>query len=483
MSPAGRDISRAASVHATSSHGENEARPGQVRPVSHAVRTTPERHRLARKKKLKLSVSAPLALRDSNGVSAAGCQSSMIDGSLQGAPIDEINHKVAAMLAATAALKPPPSQIKHAPVTRTHAKSSKAMNKVSHAWGRFHSKSPERADESCQQASQTGEDGHGPSRSTEPGLDQNVTTQTLSTIKIRLNEGDNLNKRKVQRIVGGHVVRKPVADEGRSIRCGRIGDDPFIEPSHLILFPMAPFQQSQHDAKAREANLEPFQDPFLSEGRFEQDLEDRILSSLPTGSSTPRIQVQTVSAPSNESLCRRVDIQYTSKRDVSESPTPRREKTAAMATGRMPATPLDAEDAGEATSASVEMCGRGATAKRSRMSIWDRKLAKKHPSPSKKALENLEAAFRLYSHLQASGTGQDELDELVRSQEPGGSALGALDSNRLLSSDTTASGLKNATPGGGRRSYRPGCGESSDVRCARPYRPRGPHADDVDELQ
>lgn len=118
----------------------------------------------------------------------------------------------------------------------------------------------------------------------------------------------------------------------------------------------------------------------------------------------------------------------------------------------------------------LEPCSRG------------EKRVKKHPSPSKRTLEDLETAFQRYGQLQRSGADQDELDELARTYASPTPALVFRDPNRMM---TERSIIGTSSPSSRIRATR--IPQPTDfrreMRVAPPYRPTVPHADESDELQ
>lgn len=188
----------------------------------------------------------------------------------------------------------------------------------------------------------------------------NDSTSPLSPMQRRLNESDNMSKRKVQKILGGVVGRKPVLDS-----LGLLHASPVPQPSGSSL--------NDSDEHSLELTDGEIQNPFDMEDGFDDNLEDRVLRLSPTGRSTPKFL--------DNKLCLgniSFDL-YTSQ-------------TASWGTD---------------THSSVE---RASPEPRSTSSASDRALmesattsapehfhcTKKHPSPSKYALESLEQAFRCY---------------------------------------------------------------------------------------
>ena len=170
----------------------------------------------------------------------------------------------------------------------------------------------------------------------------------IQTPDIRLNEGDNLSRNKIQRIFGSRRICKKVADNGKSLKGGKSTKD---QPSDAGPCP-APTTIDEMDIDSP-----PSTNPFLTEENFEDDLKYRILSSKPDGSSTPpRMLV------GNKNIV--------SPGILGDRHTLRGEKQ-----------------------------GHG--------------MVKKHPSPNRQYLENLEVALRRYKKLKMSGADTGALDELT----------------------------------------------------------------------
>lgn len=449
---------------------------------------------------LKASPSVPLSVRDGNVgkgspvIPKADILSAVADA-------DEINQKVHAMLAATTALKPSPAPMESQSTSKLgRMVSTKVLSKVSNAWDRLHSKAPApdtKRTKYVTPIAQDEQDGlldlESPMRSPSPS-----NMSPISTIEIRLNEGDNLNKKKVQKIVGGQVVRKPVADDGKSLRNGKSIDDPFSElrsvrtPTH---FESRLKREVDYEVEA----VPPLpSNPFESEKGFDNDIEDRILSTTPVGSSTPRIRAERVSVSSSD-----------------RSPTTKRSRSTRIAVGRVldgAARKLERDHVKDAQ-ANLQTITPTSPRKaldpvrrlrHSSISISHNgdptglKRVKKHPSPSKEALEDLEVAFRKYAYLKVSGANQNELDELASSFISSPKSLTPRDKNRLISNRLSVSKIDSlSSPGNRKGLYRPLSSASShrlersidnpvklraETRLAPPYRPHTAHADDVDEL-
>ncbi|KAL7823246.1 hypothetical protein V8C26DRAFT_418360 [Trichoderma gracile] len=408
------------------------------------------------------------------------------------ASADEIEEKVCAMLAATDALKPSPPQAqpRKSPVSKvTRMTPSRMLAKVSSAWDRWQVKSsstPAAKPRAKLTKQPIRHDPNGPLTSHpvfhSPPLQR---SSLIDTIEIRLNEGDNLNRKKVQQMVGGRVARKPVANDGNALRSGRsMDDDPFAEPA-----PHLPPSGVESRAKMK-IMLGPsvssllIIDPFEGEKGFESNLEDRILSSSPVCASTPRIHLHRVQTPAAGDSVHEHCSKLQTQMGLEEMSTdmfvcPSQE---AVCVGKVhdqeaqlrPLTTTDRIAVGYLRDApSLDAC--------------QPKWSKKHPSPSKRDLEELEIAFRCYSELKRRGIGE-EADELAAHYTPSARHLSPRDTNTLMRTreedDKSMSACEAQSPAKS-HTRRPTdeVRRRQHIRLAPIYRPAIPHSDEIDELQ
>ena len=120
-----------------------------------------------------------------------------------------------------------------------------------------------------------------------PTLAEDLTP--VHSMELRLNEGCNLNRKKVRQITGGHVSRKPVPVEHEALPASQPHDDPFSESGVVSRTP-TPFECRLRDShRSFESYVFPLlrTDPFVTEKIFEGSA-DSILYSPPLASSTPR---------------------------------------------------------------------------------------------------------------------------------------------------------------------------------------------------
>ncbi|KAJ4153981.1 hypothetical protein LMH87_010445 [Akanthomyces muscarius] len=253
----------------------------------------------------------------------------------------------------------------------------------------------------------------------------------LNTIELRLNEGNNLNRRKVQKIVGGSIRRKPVNCQIQPVRQSIV--DNYHGSNGRI--------DSRLDGPKDYVCTYP-RDPFGEETSFEENLSDGLLSECPTGSSTPRTIASTT-------RLHRIDEDDD---DLSVYLKPEHET-------------LPAEDLVSSLQTAASYAGVAAIAP-----AHGHRRVKKHPSPSKKALEDLEVAFAVYARLKPL-EGGDETDELAKD---GLAALAVSDHNKVMRRETKTSIAKPAHSIGRGGAYR--------IRRSLPLRASLTKSHDFDEL-
>ncbi|KAH6609680.1 hypothetical protein Trco_003026 [Trichoderma cornu-damae] len=405
-----------------------------------------------------------------------------------GASPDEIQEKVCAMLAATDALKPSSSQPRKSPISKmSRMTPSRMLAKVSSAWDRLQVKSssagPKPRAKLTKQPVQ--EDPNGPLNSHPVFPSPAPRRQSLiDTIEIRLNEGDNLNRKKVQQMVGGRVARKPVANDGKVLRGGRSMDDPFAE-SALCHSPNA--IENQPNLKivvGSSVTSLLIIDPFEAEGGFENNLEDRILSSSPVCASTPRIHLHRVETPTLEDTldeqCSKLPTQMSLEKMTTDLTVYQSQE--AVSFRKMPTQSGQMRPLPNTDRISVGFMRDGPS-----LDACNAKWTKKHPSPSKRDLEELEIAFRCYSELKRRGIGE-EADELAAHYTPSARYLSPRDTNRLIR--TREEGAKSTSVCEAQSPARFQTRRPTDelrsrhhIRLAPPYRPTAPQSDETDELQ
>lgn len=221
----------------------------------------------------------------------------------------------------------------------------------------------------------------------------------LKSIELRLNEGVNLNKDKVQKVFGGKVHRKPVPMGGKTLRTRRSLDDPFSTPNSLRR-PITEFETRLRGGSVDDSVLPPLssENPFESERVMESSL-DSILSFAPIASSTPRRGY---------------------KRIVSPSESPTKEPRGGLRSRSIdfdfefPASP--GQDSAQPKKNPLAL-SPGLTSMFSYVPVVDDVERKKHPSPAKQDLELMTIEFRAqYPDVPLGPAAEQyEMDELARS--------------------------------------------------------------------
>ncbi|KAF6835475.1 hypothetical protein CPLU01_04346 [Colletotrichum plurivorum] len=300
-----------------------------------------------------------------------------------------INDKVTAMLAATEALKPRGSQV-ITPVSSkpSRSKAKKVMSKMRQAFEMFQPKpaTPEsniRGKISAPVGLTTCDL---PNPASHYHLEEvekiSPKASPVSSLNIRLNEGINLNNSKVRSIVGGCIVRKPVRGGGRSLRSGGSGssDDPFCE--YEVIRSPTPFE---HKLKSSLDSTGVPPVPPLNYG-IDDDLEG-LLPERPLCASTPRNRL-------DRKAVTRGSPSYRYAKANDHHLMMAKESENVPAGSAKPKLKLDVERA------RLYHDGQDAT-------------TKKHPSPSKEDLSDLETNFRAYAIEQIKKAPSEQRDELV----------------------------------------------------------------------
>ncbi|KAF4969268.1 hypothetical protein FSARC_3474 [Fusarium sarcochroum] len=488
----GRIPRRAATARVRRNTSQQRKSSGLQRPIGPTRTLSLDPLKFHPTDNLKASTSVPLSNVDRNVRNRAtgNLRISSIREECTGG--EDINDKLLAMLAATDALKPSPQRANSSSSRFTRMVPSKVLAKVSNAWDRFHPK-PSPQEKASQTKIPSGEEDNCRlvERQAAPSPPSPSNMSPISTIEIRLNEGDNLNKRKVQRIVGGRVNRKPLADDGKSLRNGKPIEDPFAEGMGWRT-PTTFESRLKIGAEEGERAIPPLPcNPFESEKEFDNNIEDRFLISTPVGSSTPRIRVERTSTSSSE-YSPTVSATNLAHKQVSMklgSPPLRFGRGGLIRKGTWIDSVTEARQAWEKSAGDFDAFGSN------RM--------KKHPSPSKEVLENLEMAFRQYTHLKVSGAKKYDLDELTTGFMVASPSLKPYEKKMLSLTHLSVSNVDELVePPHDRIHHRRGSSASMlqlarnqyslqlqnpiklrrDIRLAPPYRPAGFSPLDVDEL-
>lgn len=380
-----------------------------------------------------------------------------------------VDDRVLAMLAATAALKPSPTP---SPVV-----GSSMFVKVSNVLDRIYSKNS-RCTRRASQAQLCKHLKTSPAsspRQPSPRKAEPAGSSSLTTIEMRLNEGNNLNRRKVQRIVGGSISRKPVPGQGHGLRARP--DEPIenfqshAEPNMKLSITTAPTSELSEIPKRT------ISDPFISEQNFEDDLVNGFLSTSPAASSTPKSKIlryaRQIENIHNASIENKRLIIY---KDIS----PPRNTTEDE--GCLIHQMTDDVFSEPHSPPAVKL-------KLPTTALKDHKKVKKHPSPSKNALEDLEMAFTKYVHMR--GRGDKDVDELATSLSIAPPLLVPQDGNRhmehALEKRMRRQAVRESSPLG-RRPRSPSMrrnveGSKTTLKAAFPHLVRSHDPSCVDELQ
>ncbi|EJP65489.1 uncharacterized protein BBA_05358 [Beauveria bassiana ARSEF 2860] len=254
--------------------------------------------------------------------------------------------------------------------------------------------------------------------------------EQLTTIELRLDEGSV--GRKAQSTVGGSIKRKLVPCPTRSLRLDRSTEN-HILPVQVDSRPGCP---PVYDSTFP-------RDPFADEKSFEENLFDGLLCECPTGSSTPKSATLTPQLHRNGEGDDDRSHHFAIESESLSAQNPDRK--------------IDIDGSCKGKTAIESICGYG--------------RVKKHPSPSKKALEDLELAFAIYTKLKPL-EGGDETDELAKDER---GALSAADHNKAMRQHRKFAVPEEAHEMAHRRAYR--------IRHSLPYRPTVKNTQDIDELR
>ncbi|KHN96958.1 uncharacterized protein MAM_05067 [Metarhizium album ARSEF 1941] len=338
-----------------------------------------------------------------------------LGGCVHKASAEEINSKLREMLAATDALKPATPQKAQGSRKLYRTASARVFSRMSDAIGRMYNKSasPEvrpRDEEGTIRLEETDK----PIRRSSSHA--NASQHSIRSIEIRLNEGSNLDRRKVQQLIGSQVFRKPVTLDRKPALCRQLDDQTDMPGSMMPV--------GRHGSRSR--SISPSTNPFEAEEDFENDLESGILQASPGGCSTPRICINRGSGSSygddydgdlSGSSIGQVNLARivvkVGKNDVG-SPQVRQVHLQSSA---------DVKDLSPKPWQRSKRCRD--------VQHDDFGIAKKHPSPSKRDLEELELAFQKYK-LREACHAEDDADELANSRASLGDALTAKDPNKKL---------------------------------------------------
>ncbi|GKT60691.1 hypothetical protein ColTof3_08030 [Colletotrichum tofieldiae] len=398
----------------SSPSGENAAHSQSYAPASETTQIPPEiprkssrRRRGKRTKNIDDEVhpaksffpqsrTTMLDAGDRRGVLLSGSTTAPLGGMAKqaGANYDApnpnlVNDKVAAMLAATEVLKPRGSQ-EITPTTSNPSRNrrKKVMSKVRQALDIFQSK-PKTPDSKIRgkiSAPIALTTCSMPNPAVHYHLEEVDEPSPTNSIDLHGNEDNMIGNRKMQKsqtIIGGCIVRKPVPNDG-SVGSS---DDPFSEAYEIIRTP-TPFEHRLKISIDSTDDIPPVPtlNPFAAERDFDTDLEG-ILSEKPLCASTPRTRT-------------------TRKAFPHDSPS----KRYAKADDRHLAISNEAECSTVARSIVPRKLklGGGMRLFRDQADL----SMKKHPSPSKDDLNDLETRFRAYAIEQIKKAPAEEREAL-----------------------------------------------------------------------
>ena len=317
---------------------------------------------------------------------------------------------------------------------------------------------------------------------------------SISASKIRRNEGDNLYRDKVQRLIGGCLEGPSQAPRSNEPKVGISSDANLTDdcdmngsspPGNVV------------NLCARGPSRATLQNDF-SIGSLDSDLEFGILSTSPLGCSTPRIIGSTApgSISTNSLRC-----SPGMSLSTGQESTPTSGSQLALHTCHVRGSSPVGDKRLHVPAAPT----RKASANREvKVSSCNTDLvpvqhngAKKHPSPSKEVLENLEIALHKVARLDVCDARMDEMDELSANEGQHRLLLQARNPNVMLKRLRTG-GIKSEAYASGNGEV----GHDSDASSSRQPRPaqtqcaRLPRpgavmmrrmvlggADDTDELQ
>ncbi|KAH8685959.1 hypothetical protein BGZ60DRAFT_523225 [Tricladium varicosporioides] len=274
-----------------------------------------------------------------------------------------------------------------------------------------------------------------------PDLDEEISHSfsALNTLEIRLNEGKNLAGHiKLQRITGhGNISRKPIADEGRSLRSRKSFDDPFSERpcSSQRRTPRPRDDKSLEIVRETVPEALPLPRSYTelpamkkmvhSTTGYETDF-DLLLSSSPDAQSTPRIRLEPSYEENGRKTLKQVPADTRSVFDSDKS----------LIAYTVEADALLANDQNTDTSALDPIKRKSSQLRNSKLEVQPvhTKRMKKHPSPSKADLEKFEQMFlRDYPDLlQSDELGNAEVVPTALSDAAIIPILAPLDSNQRM---------------------------------------------------
>jgi hypothetical protein len=333
-----------------------------------------------------------------------------------------INDKVQNMLAATKALKGDDNAVSHgsfAPNKKRRLVDTKVLSKMKTALNdRLHSRSTKKRDSIM--------GGRLLDNSINDGGfqdDIDVAATALTTLEIRMNEGEtcsrslripmlksfvgnNLQNLKISKMMGhGNVPRKPLADDGKSLRSRKSDDDPFSErpfSRSTTRKPVGSQSRLRDDMSLDESSDDSPALPSraVTPERYKRGLPrrpatvpdfDALLSSSPLAQSTPRLRLEPTFEENGKKVLKNVLAESRSVFDLDPDNS--------MLTSDMEIDGVDVPSRRVSVYSADVPRRKSSQTRQYRASLGNHgsKRMKKHPSPSKAELERLEYALRNFS--------------------------------------------------------------------------------------
>ncbi|KAL5324515.1 hypothetical protein ACEPPN_009061 [Leptodophora sp. 'Broadleaf-Isolate-01'] len=215
----------------------------------------------------------------------------------------------------------------------------------------------------------------------------------LTTMELRMNEGDNFKNPKIYTLTGhGNVRRKPLADDGKSLRSRKSTDhpdDPFSERPHSSSITRTPtsFENRLRDDASYDQGSEFIPDlpsrchtpKYTREKKVRTSIYDddfdAMLSSSPFAQSTPRIRLEPTFEEDGKKMLKNVSADTRSLFDSDQMD-------------------IDSDTMSKAPSSQEPVKRKNSLVKDYGVRYHSSKKVKKHPSPSKAELEGLERALQ-----------------------------------------------------------------------------------------
>ncbi|KAH7407885.1 hypothetical protein BKA64DRAFT_433898 [Cadophora sp. MPI-SDFR-AT-0126] len=268
-----------------------------------------------------------------------------------------------------------------------------------------------------------------------------ISAIALTTMELRMNEGDNFKNPKIYTLTGhGNVRRKPLADDGKSLRSRKSADhtdDPFSERPHSSSITRTPtsFENRLRDDMSYDQGSDFIPNlpsrchtpKYTREKKartsiYDEDF-DAMLSSSPVAQSTPRIRLEPTFEEDGKKLLKNVPADTRSLFDSDQMD-------------------IDSDTMGQSSPSQELIKRKNSLLKDYGVRYQSSKKVKKHPSPSKAELEGLERALQNFLPLSPSEGFPpiDDANPVGESLVPA-AALAPQDPNRKIQ-DTKRRGTK-----------------------------------------